>query len=106
MRILKPSPVDETTFDYLVRTNIRVLKINGRSERKAFIKAMYRDAQGNIRYASTTREVLTSEQDVADKVQRLMSLLKNYGKVDFLGYETELVEDEWVDAEDMGESEI
>lgn len=69
---------------------------------------MYVDGQGNIRWASTTRETLYTKQDVEDKVQRLISLLNSYNEARFLGYETELVEDEW-DAdefEDMGDSEI
>lgn len=104
----KPMPVDEKAFKFLVKRNIRALKINGKTPRKAYLKAMYIDQTGTIRWTSVTREELKTKTDVADKVRLLLRNLKKYGEVKLLGIETEEVEREW-DAdefEDMGDSEI
>ena len=106
IQVYKPKPLDDSTFKFLVKRNIRALKIDGKSERKAYLKAMYIDATGTIRWTSVSREVLKTAQDVEDKVRLLFLNLKNYGDVKFLGIETEEVEDEWDADEDLGDFEV
>lgn len=106
VQVYKPRPINDSAFDFLVKRNIRALKINGKTEKKAYLKAMYIDSTGAIRWTSVTREVLKTKQDVEDKVRLLIFNLKGYGDVKLLGFESEEVLEEWDADEDMGDSEF
>lgn len=108
VQVYKPRRIDDSAFKFLVSRNIRALKIDGKTKKKAYLKAMYIDSTGAIRWTSVTREELKTKQDIEDKVRLLMLNLKSYGDVKLLGFESEEVLEEW-DAdefEDMGDSEI
>lgn len=106
VQVYKPRPIDDSAFKFLVLRNIRALKIDGKTKKKAYLKAMYIDSTGAIRWTSVTREELKTKQDVEDKVRLLMLNLKSYGDVKLLGFESEEVLEEWDADEDLGDTEI